>query len=371
MSTTNYNFSFTKSKNILTIQRSDKTKPNTLDINTMTFYSEKGNALKSPPVGLITALQRDDTFDADNVLYIMHSLAYNGHLRDMKTSYAFNPLLMADRLASVGYNFLQKNHLVWEVVYDLRDIVPYFSAFLKAYNADKTLTIHNYLRDIKRYEFIARISKLTSFEIPKDMMDMLYDCREEVNTMSDSEIHLMLYYLIHDHVYDYYIANNDLLVGSRDMIADIKRYFRTCAMIGVKPEKDYFKHSLMVFKTYAINAKHYADKAVADHNSRYDFLTQLNDDKFTIIIPKTVEEFRQESRNQQNCVYTTYLPRVQNGSTNVIFIRRTENVDASYITCEICNNTIQQYLGKYNSRPIDADAIAFKSAIQELLNTMA
>lgn len=370
MSTANYNFSFTKSKNILTIQRSDKDKPNTLDINTMTFYSEKGNALKTSPAGLITALQRDGIAEDDNILYILRALAYNGHLRDMKTSCAFNPLLMADRLASIGYTFSQKNHIVWEILYDLRDIAPYFSAFLKAYNADKTLTIHNYLYDIKRHEFISKISKLTSFEIPKDIINMLYDRRNEIDNMSDSEIHLMLYYLIHDHVYDYYLANNDLYTGSRNIIADIKRYFRTCAIIGVKPKKGYFKHSLMVFKTYAINEKHYANKAIADHNSRYDFLTQLNNDKFTIIVPKTVEEFQQEGRNQQNCVYTSYLPQVQRGDTNVIFIRRTENVDASYITCEIRNNIIRQYLGKYNVRPVDADALAFQSAIQKLLNTM-
>lgn len=71
--------------------------------------------------------------------------------------------------------------------------------------------------------------------------------------------------------------------------------------------------------------------------------------EYTIITPKSVKEFQEESRQQGNCVLSNYCRRVADGETNIYFIRKKQSPDKSFITLEIQNGRIGSMLGKANS----------------------
>lgn len=94
----------------------------------------------------------------------------------------------------------------------------------------------------------------------------------------------------------------------------------------------------------------------------------FEDDDFITVIPTKAEEFQEEANMQHNCVYSMYYEKVCKRSTHVVFVRRKNEPEKSYITCEVDNNgTIKQYLERFNKEVKDIDARFFKRAYQEYL----
>ena len=74
------------------------------------------------------------------------------------------------------------------------------------------------------------------------------------------------------------------------------------------------------------------------------------ENEYFIIVPKTIEDFRQEGDMQHNCVYTCkYYNAVIARSSIIVFLRKTEN--ASFVTIEYDYETfdVLQAYGKYNN----------------------
>ena len=104
-------------------------------------------------------------------------------------------------------------------------------------------------------------------------------------------------------------------------------------------------------------------KIIIPINEQYEKYPMLKfeNEIFTVVIPKTTEDFFNEAQTQQNCVYSMYLDKVIQGTTNVVFIRRKDDIEKSLITCEVSNNgNIIQYLKKYNSSNLNEDETEFK-----------
>ena len=70
-----------------------------------------------------------------------------------------------------------------------------------------------------------------------------------------------------------------------------------------------------------------------------------------VVVPETYEEFADEAKQQHNCV-AGYYDAVQNGKTNVCFIRSKNEKQNSLLTCEVSNTgEIVQFLAKNNKKP--------------------
>jgi hypothetical protein len=76
------------------------------------------------------------------------------------------------------------------------------------------------------------------------------------------------------------------------------------------------------------------------------------DEDFTVILPTCPNDFIVEGQRQQNCV-GGYVDSVVQNETWVVFIRKTNDVNTNYITCEINPHTkaIRQFLLSRNRRP--------------------
>lgn len=75
----------------------------------------------------------------------------------------------------------------------------------------------------------------------------------------------------------------------------------------------------------------------------------------------TREEFHIEASYQNNCVERMYMEEVANGTTHVVVIRRKDNLNTPYITCEVSlGGNIRQYLTRFNRGVYEDDAIEFK-----------
>lgn len=97
-------------------------------------------------------------------------------------------------------------------------------------------------------------------------------------------------------------------------------------------------------------------------------------DGYVIVIPPNLIDLHREGVYMHNCV-CGYKERVASGSTQVVYIRKTDDIDHSFGTMEISTReTIIQARGKYNKDlPEDAEAFVkkFEHEVLEPLRTIA
>ena len=70
--------------------------------------------------------------------------------------------------------------------------------------------------------------------------------------------------------------------------------------------------------------------------------------KYKIIVPESLKVIVEEGQNLHHCV-GTYTEKVAEGETDILFIRKQGEEDASYYTMEVKNLEIIQYRGAYNN----------------------
>ena len=79
-----------------------------------------------------------------------------------------------------------------------------------------------------------------------------------------------------------------------------------------------------------------------------------------VVVPRTPQEIVEEATRQKNCL-RSYVERVKRGDTVVVFIRRKNMPDSTYITAEVNNGTLTQLKGYCNSNPRNREIIEFVS----------
>lgn len=101
--------------------------------------------------------------------------------------------------------------------------------------------------------------------------------------------------------------------------------------------------AIMEFKKEEISRE-----AWKKHIPRWERLSYSNK-SFAILLPKKPEELATEGRKLNHCV-RSYIKRVLDGETNILFLRKTDDMDTPFYTIEVDNdNVIQQVHGFCNS----------------------
>lgn len=166
-----------------------------------------------------------------------------------------------------------------------------------------------------------------------------------------------------EHVTEY---DNYGKLSNESMIRD---YYNMCMeMYGaVKVEPNIVSNYIQICYLY----KYYKEKNynnILKKNNDKKFLYFENDE--IIAFPLlSKEDFHKEAEAQHNCVERLYMDKVVNNETYIIAIRKKNNPETSYITCEIAHDgIIKQYLLGCNRSPInDSAAIHFKFHYQNYI----
>ena len=112
------------------------------------------------------------------------------------------------------------------------------------------------------------------------------------------------------------------------------------------PENLAEAHDESVRKIEVINSKRLQDNI----KKRYKELENkiYINDKYIIRPARSVEDMKDEAKQQNNCVYRVYSEKYANGSTDIYFLRDKKNPKKSLVTVEVNKNKIRQQFQKYN-----------------------
>lgn len=117
-------------------------------------------------------------------------------------------------------------------------------------------------------------------------------------------------------------------------------------------------HDELAVMHQALNKK-IQQKKYEDIINQYVY-QEYKDDKFAIIVPKFLVGIINEGKNLNHCV-GSYINRILQKFSFIVFLRKLDALNNSYITIEIKENTITQIAGKNNKLELTNDAPEFKT----------
>ena len=116
-------------------------------------------------------------------------------------------------------------------------------------------------------------------------------------------------------------------------------------------------------------------KALHKMAKRYEWLGEFSCNGMGVVIFETPEDFATEGETQHNCVNRYgYLEEMANGKTIICGVRKLDDIDAPYITCEVSLNEkgtpigVAQYYRAFNNRPDTREELEFVNEFIEFIH---
>ena len=329
-----------KDRNMVYIQSTNNTRSYSIDTNCGALIGLRGSALCSIPTAL-----RDERWELNGDLFANYIYRYvtNGCFRS--ASRYRDTLSLYEKLSALNCPYLQYSSLSSRQAKQIEDN---WSVVCKAIHA---LTETTYLNElVDKMVYLAWKEKNCVQTDEHFTENMAREIFNQSNEWTKEQIHRAGYYLakgLAEYHGSYYQA-----------IDKIASYFNYCEKLGEQPSKgDFMRLYVEAKRKYNLRKAEYDDRTIAEYQNSVADKLAFENDNFVVIIPTTSQELRDESEMQNNCVGRIYLPRVIDKQTHIVFVRRKDNPNASYITCEVSNyGDICQYLLSYN-RYVAADSI--------------
>ena len=345
-----------KEKNIIKFYLDDNKPENyyALDINTGFLYGIKGGRIMRTPKGMNDFMCYNATSCVLRYMrknHSWHSIAYSDFSRCAKY------LQICDKLDSIGYDCSNDDittHSLLDFVNDhFKEFVQYLATELEE---NERHTLGNFKYRCEEKLFVRKYNIEVSEYFPMEWVRYLVGCRFE----TDKQVACAIYYFKRG----MYVALDSRCEGL------LKNLFSYCDKLGKEyPKGDFIREFATIKKEYNFRKTELDNKALYENQMKRAKALTFTDGNLIAIIPTTTEEFLAEANSQNNCVARMYMPRVIEDRTNIVFIRRVSDPDKSYITCEVRNGEIEQYLGK-NNRWLygDIEAMSFKELFEEHLS---
>jgi hypothetical protein len=132
------------------------------------------------------------------------------------------------------------------------------------------------------------------------------------------------------------------------------------------PDSLKLEHDRLVMK-FNLHKQYYQDKIIKFNQEKVKEI-EYSTKEYSIILPATSQDIIDEGINLHHCV-GSYVEKVKDGITHILFMRKTDDIDKSLITIEFNDNSVLMVRGLQN-RYIDEEEKKFikKWAIEKNIN---
>ena len=145
------------------------------------------------------------------------------------------------------------------------------------------------------------------------------------------------------------------------IISDWRDYLFMCGDLGrdiknefvLFPKNLYEAHELIIID-YARMKDEIKNKKIEALTDTLNVLYAFNYNDLFIRAPRNAKEIQNEGDCLHHCV-ASYIDRMGNGETSILFMRKKDNPEKPYITLEVKDNRLVQYQGLHNKLPSNDD----------------
>ena len=344
------NFDITKDKNLIYIHRVDSTSERNYayDINTDTFTNVKtGNIIHTIP-GLLSATAYGDIANC----LLNFTLNYptisqkTERIKLYETIYNINPNAGCCHgiIADTELKRLQAAIKVYSKTVNR----PMFASFFRTYKEEIAR---------QTYSPILQINDLSDKDIA--LLDKISPRLHTIN--NNKTLRLIYHWWKNEGEW----GNN----GSYyNFVSQVLQFLNKAAALSYTPQKlHFYEQFTQVSKAYELYKEEHNKTLLTEWYAKFNL--RFSNDLFEVVIPQSKQDFVDEAANQHNCVFRSYYPKVVDHGTLVVFIRRKDDINTSFITCEIdpTDGRIIQYLKQFNAHPTDKSSLNFRTLYQAFL----
>ena len=356
---TYHSFSFSRDKGVIIIEDTATEKTYRFDINTATMYNPANKPMKACPVGLGKFLNYN--FDVDCVLRLFDRIRRSPYDYGIPVGQTLRDISMMREVADLFRIVDKINSLNAEIDswygFDpkrLREIDKNFKDFARYCRETERPSIFDYFSRGGMPAF-ARRYNLDRYHLTEEDKLFMWKHREE---FEEAQIPVIAYHL----------SRGLLEFLGASTQSYLRNFFSLCDKLEIEPPKeDFYRTFINLKREYEMRKKEIDGRALKrNYNKKRDALS-FEFGNYTVVIPSSADDFKDEADQQHNCVYSSYLSRVVEGDTYVVFIRLKNALDKSVITCEIRNGQIRQYLTRFNQRTLDTELCEFRAEYQKHL----
>ena len=320
------------------------------DFATGAYYGIRGGKLKNNPKGFSSSAivydYEDELSDRVLLLKAMNTIfEYEKHfLASRKEAYAFIEQLLSVGLYADTYTDVQR-FIESKKKFKLdKEFVNYY----KNNNASR-FTYNNFL------EYLADKECAEIFGENRDKFLSKFICKQ--CNFLDNKDKKKLYNLMVKEKINYFKQNYEVIENFNNkpilcIIRDTIILRQETKTIPLIPDRNLLLECSLTMYNYKMNLDETNNICIKKNNDN-EKLYYENDE--VIIRPLlSINAFHDEAEKQNNCVERIYMEKVIRGETYIVNVRKKNEPNRSYITCEVSKSgIIQQFLYSYNCSVID------------------
>lgn len=198
------------------------------------------------------------------------------------------------------------------------------------------------------------IRYISQFEDDRDFMQRFsfiygeYEKFVELVKTYNYEYKTLIEYLCYLQDYDGYDYRSSIMNDLCDYNAMSSKIAKVCDRKGKYEKYPHFLKSrhMIVTKNYNIMEQDHKEEFFS---AAYNGSLEYSDRKYVIIEPKSSKDILREASEMHNCV-ASYIDKIIEGRTHIVFMREKENIDDSLVTVEVKLGHLCQAYQKNNNR---------------------
>ena len=353
---------FEKEKNILMVYVDGKEKPYKIDIEKGIVYGIKGNPVKTTPAGMPSAFS-SHCANSTNLIKLMYIIHERYGVKYANFSSWVKYLIFWDKVDSLNSGKLSTN--TWEMTNEkyVQFANDHFKDYAKWIVDKNTLSLEKFYNECA---FAIWCKKYNVYPNEYISVDILRSIMTNASVFNSKEKIKYALYQAQRGLFEFGYSYSYSFAIER-----LSNYFKYCKALEKEYEKgDFIKAYVGTRRQYLFRKKELDNKRLFNNQSKHKEALTFSYGNLETIIPLTCDEFHEEAEAQHNCVESMYLEQVIDGRTNVVFVRQKNEPNKSYITCEVRNGQIRQFLLKYNRRVTEDIDNEFRKEFQNYLNSM-
>lgn len=170
-------------------------------------------------------------------------------------------------------------------------------------------------------------------------------------------------------IYNYYLVRGKLWEYDHHDVPKVAIYLQYCEHLHKTPQKvnNFMREYVETYREYELRKTELDNARLVKNYTMQTKAWEFEYGDYTIVIPSCANDIIDEGAKMSHCV-GSYVGRVVENSTYIVFVRRKDTPDKCYITCQVSTEGIigQYYLS--HDRCIEKpEDIAFKEAFSDHL----
>ena len=230
------------------------------------------------------------------------------------------------------------NGMSWDISFN--DLKKGFIQLCKKYPipiSDETIDFYNkYPNQFKlMFDLLPEYITLDERDLEKILKDKMYDRKKECYCLEI--VNLYEKYNLNIKSFMFYLDRLKTFEGFEIgwNLGEIGDYYNMMDTISPNHFDKYPRNFLTTHQIATRNFHRFIQKFNEElFQSKINNSYALKYKDYTFIVPQTTDEIKQEAVMQNNCV-ASYIDKVINGDCSIIFLRNKNNIDKSYVTCEV------------------------------------